>query len=95
MLSPVMVIGTFTGDDIKRLDDVARLVVNCGTGQNATADEAMEINIREERMILLVLMINIVDISVRCCINLWQLFSFIMLLTSGKKDMKDTILWYP
>ena len=53
MLSPVMVIGTFTGDDIKRLDDVARLVVNCGTGQNATADEAMEIIIREERMILL------------------------------------------
>ena len=52
-----MVIGTFTGDDIKRLDGgVARLVVNCGTGQNATADEAMEINIREERMILLVLM---------------------------------------
>jgi len=57
MLSPVMVIGTFTGDDIKRLDVVARLVVNCGTGQNATADEAMEINIREERMILLVMMI--------------------------------------
>ena len=56
MLSPVMVIGTFTGDDIKRLDDdVARLVVNCGNGQNATADEAMEIIIREERMILLVL----------------------------------------
>ena len=45
MLSPEMVMGTFTGDDMCRLDDeddADRVVENCGTGEKPTDEVAIE-----------------------------------------------------
>lgn len=41
MLSPEMVMGTFTGDDMCSLD-ADRVVENCGTGEKPTDEVAME-----------------------------------------------------